>query len=231
MPNYNNILDIKFYKDKAYVLKKINVTSFEVENQIKTLKYSGNSRLYDIEVENANLPPFVLAFYTYIFEFQRIPNENELIDLYLEMFFKIEEMDIFKSNYGGNDYKFSKESLESRFFRSYPTLIREFHFYLKCSESNYFDKVKYSFIKDYEEGIDISLKFKEKDYGLKLYLNSERANFYHDLKINRHKINYSKEISIPFNLILNADNSSEIKLYSNDSLEKLKTLIYGDVSK
>ena len=62
---------------------------------------------------------------------------------------------------GGASYNLN--ALKARILRTYPSLLRDFHFYLMLKECNSFDKVTYSCADDIK-GTDITIVHKSKKY-------------------------------------------------------------------
>ena len=60
---------------------------------------------------------------------------------------------------GGTSYNLN--ALKARILRTYPSLLRDFHFYLMLKECNSFDKVTYSCADDIK-GTDITIVHKNK---------------------------------------------------------------------
>ncbi|WP_457562744.1 hypothetical protein [Caminibacter pacificus] len=196
----DNIIDIRINKNQMYFLKKHSWNSKTIEQEISNLDYNGEKRVKDDKVENAYLPPFIIAFYMYLFEKTKIPKEQELFKLYLDLFYdhinennvKIKQkyIDVYTNNI------FSKEGVLTRLLRSYPSLIRDFHFLILCFESNLFDKSYYSLNIDYFDGYDIIVKYSGCTFGVSLHINSSRGNYYKNKKRYRHTYNNLHEIVI-----------------------------------
>src|SRR5690606_10483510 len=81
----------------------------------------------------------------------------------------------------------------------YPSLIRDLHFLTLCLDSDCFDKVRFSLVDGYYNGIDLQLEYAEFDFEVALHLNSKRGNFYKKLKYKRHNYNREKEIVLTLN--------------------------------
>ncbi|MDX9697570.1 MAG: hypothetical protein RBT49_17390 [Bacteroidales bacterium] len=223
----DNIIDIRFQGDKSFILKKINITSLELENQLKNEVYSGQNRVITEEVENMKLPPFILAFYKLVFELLRIPSEIEIIEYYKKNYLtKNNDKKTYSCNYQGNTYIIENDALEGRLLRTYPSLIRDFHFYLKCKESKLFDDVKYSLHQDYFDGIDLMLKYNEKEFHISLFVKTKRAKSFKIKKYNRHDYSNANELTLEVDLTSNSKKVSNFYLYSdsvlNEIVEKIK---------
>ncbi len=217
----NNVVDIKFSKGKAYILKEINLTSAEIEKQLSCIIYTGENRKKSDVVERAKLPPFILAFYELLFERNKVPSEVELTEYYERKYLERVDENYFKCTFEGKEIIIDKEGLEGRLLRTYPSLIRDFHFYLKCTEFGEFEEVKYSLNQDYFKGIDLELKYKGRTFGTRLSVNSERANEFKDRKNQRHNYILYSGIIIVIYLKRGSKMISNFSLYSDENLEQL----------
>ena len=79
------------------------------------------------------------------------------MDLYFEMY--TDKIKVVDENVvmGGTSYNLN--ALKARILRTYPSLLRDFHFYLMLKECNSFDKVTYSCADDIK-GTDITIVHK-----------------------------------------------------------------------
>lgn len=213
----NNILDIKFFNGQVYTLKKKILNSKSLEKQLKEIKYTGAGRSRNTNIENSLLPPFIVSFFSYVFENDYIPNEEDFCNRYLQ---NIE-----------NKSKIEIEGIKNRLLRSYPSIIRDFHFYLKCEESDIFDKVYYSLKEDYFEGLDLSIVYKEARFGVALHVNTKRANSFKEKKYSRHDYQDKKEIKLIIDLKNEGKKISNFILYPDSYLYILKSKMDEVLSK
>lgn len=190
--------------EKVIVMKEQKITSAEVEEMLKKLSYSGQNREKDPAVENAKLPSFVKSFYKFIAEDGCIPDEALFIDTYLRNYFYKTKKGLYclKSPYDRiNDIQyFTREGLEGRILRAYPSLIQDFHFFLICVESQKFDRVIYSTYLDIQKGIDLKILKDNKSYAVSLYVHTNRSKMYKQQKYKRHDYSGLKEICISLDL-------------------------------
>ena len=70
-----------------------------------------------------------------------------------------------------NRKKYKKEALIVRILRTYPSLIRDFHFYLLLMEDGYFQDVIY-FCKIDIKGNDIVIRCNNNEYVLSLFVDT-----------------------------------------------------------
>lgn len=215
-----NIIDIKFLGNQVYVLKEINLTAEDVEEQLKQIKYSGQGRVKSPTTENYKFPPFALVFFKLLFRNQRIPNEEQFIQFYKDYFFVENELGEIFCYYEGNNFKVNLEAFKGRLLRTYPSLVRDYHFFLKCKESNYFDKVIYSLKQDYFEGIDITVTSEKVVKHVSLHTKTSRGHLYKKKKYKRHDYENKNEIIIEIDLH-QSKKVSDFYLYPDESLNEL----------
>ncbi len=215
------IKDVKFMNNEVFLLKNIGITLEQCLSQIKNIKYDAYYDPYRCEkddtVENTQFPPIIFAFYAFVFYKQKIPTPEELVDSYFSTNEK--EIAICKDSiiFRGKEYK--KKALIGRILRTYPSLIRDFHFYLLLVRENCFDKVIYSCKTDIE-GKDIIVKHKGKEYQISLFVKTRRSNFFKDIK-NKFRHKYSNEIKIPLELE-NREKTGDFYLYSKRHIDTVK---------
>ena len=220
-PNFpRNIVDIRFSGNQVYVLKEMDLTSADVENQLHQIKYSGQGRIKSPKTESNKFPPFALIFFKLLFRHQRIPNEEEFFQFYKECFFVENEIGELFCNYEGENFKVELEAFKGRLLRTYPSLIRDYHFFLKCKESTYFDKVIYSLKQDYFEGIDITVTSEKVEKHVSLHTKTNRGQYYKTRKYNRHDYGNKNEIIIEIDL-QQSKKVSNFYLYPDETLDKL----------
>ena len=182
------IYNVEIYNNHIRQTKELNLNSYTVETQAKQYPYNGEHLIRDESVENAKLPPIAIVFYSLIYEKEMIPSPERLIEEYLSQpyFMGIENGNILV-RYDGNENKYSEKGIEARVYRTYPSLLRDFHFFLMANESHLFEAVRYSFERDYKGKIDIQVKFKNCWYNVGLCLASHRSFFFKFKKQFRHK--------------------------------------------
>lgn len=214
-------LDVCFEGDTATLIRQKRWLSSEIEAQVAQFRYSGENLPKDPEVEKAKLPPFALAFYKFIFFKGRLPNEQELWSYYLGQHFTVIDAQYVQFSQKGTLKKYLTESVKARMLRSYPSLIRDFHFFVLCQESKQFERVSYSLRDDYFKGIDVTISYQNKLFRVSVMLNSERARAYKTQKYSRHKETPENEVLILFDLYKNSHAKGQIKLFSSQHVEEL----------
>ena len=215
------IKDIKFMNNEVFLLKNTGITLEQCIVQIKDIKYDVYYDPYRCEkddmVENTQFPPIIFAFYSFIFYKHKIPTPEELIDNYFSINGK--EITTYENNVIYRGIKYKRNALIGRILRTYPSLIRDFHFYLLLVKENCFDKVIYSCKTDIE-GKDIIIKHKGKEYQISLFVKTRRSNLFKNIK-NKFRHKYSNEIQIPLDLE-HIEKTGDFFLYSKQHIDTVK---------
>ena len=211
--------------DEVYLHKSIEMSLSECIEQISDISYKKYYNDYryekDYNVENTQFPPIIYAFYSYIFNRNKIPSPEEVINNYFELY--AEQFIVESEEVKYNNKKYKKRALIARILRTYPSLIRDFHFYLLLVNEKCFDKVIYSCKTDIE-GKDIIIKHKDYEYQVSLFVDTKRSKSFKKIKNNsRHK--YNNEIAIPIDFNT-AETCGDFFVYGQKDLEKIKKHIY-----
>ena len=183
------ILNVEIYNGHIRQTKSLDLTVASLEETLQHYKYSGENRLRDPAVEDLVLPPITLIFYSCIYKTGFLPSDSELVEEYLnqkEFFSYVPESKV-EVTYSGKCTVVSLDGLVGRILRTYPSLVRDFHFYLMARESNLFSAVRYSVTDDYGKGVDIKVQYNDKWYNVGLCLSSKRSLFYKAKKAFRHR--------------------------------------------
>ena len=182
------ILNVEMYNDHIRQTKELSLSSQQIENTVKYYQYKGEKRVVDEQVENMLLPPIALVFYSLLYESGNVPSPDELVEEYFKQpYFSYVPDNKVEVTYENTIALCNIESITARVLRTYPSLLRDLHFYILANESNCFDAVRYSFKKDYEEKIDVQIMHKGKWHNVGLLLNSKRSLWYKFKKQFRHK--------------------------------------------
>ncbi|MEZ4904886.1 MAG: hypothetical protein R2822_25620 [Spirosomataceae bacterium] len=216
-------LDIRFEGDTATLIRHKHWTTVEIETQVSRFVYTGENLPKDPAVEKAKLPPFVLPFYKFIFFKGRLPDENELWTYYLSQHFKVIDTTLIQFQKNGKMSILPSNAVKARLLRSYPSLIRDFHFFVLCQESKLFERVSYSLREDYFDGVDLQIQYQNVVFRVAILLNSERARTYKAQKQNRHTNHPQNEVILLFDLYKNVHVSGQIKLFTLKHVKELHT--------
>ncbi len=218
------ILNVEMYNDHIRQTKELKLSSAQLEEAVKYYEYKGEKRVVDEQVENMLLPPIALVFYAILHDDENVPSPDNLLKEYFKQpFFSFVSEDKVKVSYGDCTALCDSESITARVLRTYPSLLRDLHFYLLANESNYFDAVRYSFKNDYEGKIDIQILHNNKWYNVGLLLNSRRSLFYKIKKQFRHKQTNVLYVELDKN---DCKMCGDYMLYTQQHIEKLLKMIH-----
>lgn len=183
----------------------ISCTVETFENLIRNYPYSGGGREKDEAVEKGQYPPFVVSFYNAYLSFERVPTQTEMSIQYE----KDNNIELFPA-------------LQARLLRSYPSLLRDRHFYLMCIRDGL--NAEFSIDSDMN-GVDVKIRLKDVIYNVRLYFPSARSLQYASQKNFRHS-EIKNKIDLPLKQIKTV---GEFLLY-NDTL-CLKNEIFRNILK
>lgn len=214
------ILNVEMYNKHIRQTKALALSAGDLENRIKDYPYEGEGLVRDEKVEAGKLPPYILTFYSMLFQYGTIPSPQDLMEQHFaqEHFCYLPDGQIEVTFEGKTDI-YSFDGMIARLQRSYPSLIRDLHFYLMACESGLFDSVRYSFQKDYYEKIDIQVLLKDKWYNVGLCLGTKRSLWYKFKKQFRHR-NQAKVIYVE----LHEDEAKRCGDYNLYTLEHIQQL-------
>lgn len=223
-----SILEVKFKNDRVFLLKEHGITLHDYEKQLSKIDYNSVYEKYkELKDENGaekeKFPPVNIVFYSHLFEYKRVPDTYELLMEYFE-----EYKNDFLTNYDDNfvsynGHTYSIDAVKARILRTYPSLIRDFHFYLMLIEDGSFDEIIYSCLSDIE-GKDIIIKHNGNKYIVSLYVNTKRSGFFKNIK-NRYRHSYpNDEIKIPLNFST-ATKCGDFYLYGSKEIKMIKDKI------
>lgn len=223
-----SVIDIKFRNDTAYLYKHHGMTLAGFEDQISKFEYAKLYENYrcckdEFGVEKEHFPAINFVFYNYIFTNDFAPAPSALIDYYFDTyksFFLFCEDNNFII-YNGNRY--DRSAVIGRILRTYPSLIRDFHFFLMLQESGKFEQVIYS-CKDDINGKDITVKDNDHEYEISLLVDTNRSNFFKNIK-NAFRHNYgNNEIQIRLNL-KKAASCGDFFVYDESHLKQVEKIV------
>lgn len=185
------INDIKIRSGHIICERFLNMNIIDLESYISKLQYTGVNKVKDVTVENYKFSPFIVSFYHFIYSYLRIPSESEFIENY----YKLNSIDYTNDYVNIDNSTFSKSSLDARILRTYPSLIRDYHFVILLSEYKELN-VEYSLNDDYYNGLDIKINYNDINYYLSLYINTSRGASFKEQKYKRHNYNDINEIEL-----------------------------------
>lgn len=207
------------------MFKDFEQTVEKIEARLLTISYDkvyyDYKKYYDRNVEIANLPAMIIPFYEYILLNFEIPNVEEYIDYYF--IYHKGSFTIEGNNVIFDGISYSKNSISQRLTRTYPSLIRNYHFYYKLLESGLFDKVTYS-THDGLCGKNITISHRGSIYEIYLFSNKRKpedwksGNKYSDPNINAEKIQLLIDLCTAYKV-------GDISLYDDSFVEKVYNII------
>ena len=182
------IINVEIYNNHIRQVKEFDLTCLLLEEKLRQIKYKGEGLIKDEAVEAFKLPPIALTFYSLIYEMGNIPTDDLLIEEYFKQeYFNYVPDGKIEVCYESEPTILSMEGIMARVQRTYPSLIRDLHFYLLLLESNRFEAVRYSFLDDYAGKVDIRVKYNGTWYNVGLMLGTKRSFWYKFKKQFRHK--------------------------------------------
>jgi hypothetical protein len=204
-------------KDYPNFFDHFSITPVEIEDQIVAfplLFLKERNKMVEWKIQ---FPMFLHAFYKFLWENKKVPQQEEYFNFYLE----INKVFFEKNNYSEKIIT----GLKARIFRTYPSLVRDLHFasYL----NHHFTEVKiiYNRTLDIRDGIDVLVIYKNKFLGVNLFIDTTRAIIGRQKKINRHStfqnVTY---IDLPVDF-KDSTKCGEFFLYGKNEFEKIVGLI------
>lgn len=149
------------------LLPKISLTSDEIKAMVSTYKLTFLvERNYEVEW-GKGLPMFVPAFYNFILNTNKIPNQEEFYNYYrkcnISYYKKLNRPDL-------------DSGIKARAYRTYPSLVRDIYFN-KYIEEKIGTKCQiiYNTELDIEEGIDLMIITSKNKYGICFFTKNRRA--------------------------------------------------------
>lgn len=205
--------------------RDFSLTSQQLEETVSNYQYTGENRIKDSIVENTQFPPITKTFYSYVFENDNVPPPDVLVELYLaqDCFTEIPP-DKYMIKYETTNATVSKEGLIARILRTYPSLLRDLHFYLMAVESKLFQSVWYSLSDDFTKGIDIRVKYNDSWFDIALLQNTLRSKYFKDKKKRRHSGVNSNLIYVELDQE-QSKRCGDFNLYTSHHIEQLVAAI------
>lgn len=220
------IKDIKFMNGEGYLLKDLSFSLDQYEDQMSKIDYD---RFYDnyrscrdeTGVEKTQFPSIIFAFYNIIFTQSKVPSPADLLNEYYSL--NTSELRIEGEQVIYQNKQYEKIDLDARILRTYPSLVRDHHFFLMLSGEGCFDRVIYSCKNDIA-GKDIVIQHNGNEYILSLFVQTTRSTFFKRIKNALRHVYSSKEIQLPLDLGT-ANKCGDFFVYSKKDLEYVKTII------
>ena len=220
------IKDIKFMNGEGYLLKDLSLSFEEYEKQLRQIDYD---RFYDKYrshrdengVEKTQFPSIIFAFYNIVFTQCKVPRPVDLLEEYYLL--NETELHIDGEIVTYQSRQFKKTDLDARILRTYPSLIRDHHFFLMLSKEGCFDKVIYSCKNDIA-GKDIIVQHQGKEYCISLFAKTTRSNFFKQIKNAFRHVYSSTEIPLSLDLA-HARKCGDFYVYGSEDVSNVKSVI------
>ncbi len=220
------IKDIKFMNGEGYLLKDLSLSLSQYEEQMGKIDYD---RYYDNYrscrdengVEKTLFPSIIFAFYNIIFTQSKVPSPADLLNEYYTL--NASELIIAGEQVIYKNRHFAKVDLDARILRTYPSLVRDHHFFLMLANEGCFDSVIYSCKNDIA-GKDLIVQHKGKKYIISLFIQTARSTFFKRIKNAFRHVYLNKEIPMPLNLD-RAKKCGDFFVYCTEDVEYVKSLI------
>lgn len=220
------IKDIKFMNGEGYLLKDHSLSLNQYEDQIKQIDYDHFYDAYrscrdEAGVEKTQFPSIIFAFYNIVFSQGKVPSPEDLLQEYYKQYEK--ELLVEGETVEYQNRHFQKKDLDARVLRTYPSLVRDHHFFLALTAEHCFDRVIYSCKNDIK-GMDLIVQHKGKEYFVSLFVNTGRSTFFKRIK-NAFRHTYrSKEIPLPLDINA-ARKCGDFFVYGTEDVEHVKSAI------
>lgn len=127
----------------------------------------------DDRVEYARgFPNMMLSLWSFITLHRFIPTQKEFLNYFLR-------------THSEFIAAFNLEAVKARVLRTYPSLMRDLHFYSLTKESGVFKNVLYDAQKDTGEGVDLVVELGKQEYNVCCYVATRRSEEFRAKKLNR----------------------------------------------
>lgn len=158
---------MKFFKESDYnsLFDFVNFDLDEVEEYLCGYELNFLPVRSDYVEWGEKFPMFADSFYRFVYNNKIIPTQHYFWQQYI---------DDNRQALGSypNDVI---TALQARAYRSYPSLVRDIHFGIMLKDRLPAERVIYNRKLDVEMGIDIMLVYRSKNYGINLYIKTNRS--------------------------------------------------------
>lgn len=193
---------------------------------VKSLDYAGNGLIRDNNVEYmSGLPRLADMFYKCVVE-RRFPTAEAFFENVLNSHFIVSERRKTVC-LKGQSREYSYEALRGRVFRMYPSLLRDFLFFILCSQSGEFDEVEYSLQIDWDYGYDLLITYQGQRFGIALFTNTQRGHEFRSCKGDRRaeRLQDVIELSLAINPLSKEKQVGVYALYDETDIKTLKNMM------
>ena len=222
-----DLIDIVLKNNVHYVKKRNTNQFFDLkyfEDFLKRQKLEFLS-IKDMVLENSRIPTIAQSFYEALVYDGRILTQKAFANYYFKKncVSISDQLFTFRPNkiggYNTPKKSFHKISLQSRLYRAYPSLIRDFHFFLLCNTSKKFDDVKFSLKEDFSSGCDLTVIIDQKEIKARLFITTKRSLEFLNKK---HRLHDFEGIFVDLPLDMSkAKSIGDFKVYDNTHVNML----------
>jgi hypothetical protein len=204
-------------KDYPNFFDHFSITPIEIENQIIQFPLSFLKERNKTVEWKIQFLMFLHAFYRFLWMYKKVPQQEECFNFYLEI-----NNEYFEKN------KYADKimaGLKARFFRAYPSLVRDLHFSSYLNHHFAEAEIIYNRQLDIREGIDVLIIYNNHYFAVSLYISTMRAFAGRIKKTTRHQsfknVTY---IDLPVDF-KDSTSCGNFFLYGSNEYEKVYKLI------
>lgn len=190
---------------------------------IGRMDYRGTGLIKDQSVEYMKgLPPIGGHFYEFIIN-KQFPNPDIFLKKVIsEHFDSSPDGETLTLRKTGVEYSY--EGVKGRVLRMFPSLLRDYIFFVLCTISGEFDSVEYSLELDWTYGYDLLIEYKGQKFGIALFTDTNRGNSFKAEKGGRRRRTLPDvtEIIIKINPFETSKRIGKYALYDMQDVHYLK---------
>lgn len=185
--------------------------------QIRNMVASYSLKFYQVRDKEAEwgvkFPPFIRAFYNFVYKWKRIPRQEEFFDFYLSYYSPFFDENNFSQKL--------MNGLKYRAFRAYPSFVRDIYFNKLLEEQLQQYKVFYNIKTDLRNDVDALLIKDGRYWSACLYTDTKNGDKARDIKDNRHE-RFSNVTYVEFPVTFSKEKLvGEFFLYGVDEMNEL----------
>lgn len=220
-----------YIKQGEVIERTLNYNYEKMLEGIRKWTYQGMGMIRDENVEKmSGFPQVGGFFYKKVME-KGLPTAHSFYETVVKEHFDISP-DGTEATLRKNGKKCSVEGLRGRMYRMYPSLLRDFMFFVLCSTSGAFDEVEYSLELDWIYGYDLYITHQGERFGVALFTDTKRAHDFKNHKYGRRRdvVENTTEIVLTINPFSKDKQVGDYALYNMDDVYLLKNAIIKHLS-
>ena len=165
-------------EDYPNQLSLLKITTEDILGQIRDFSlHFFKERNYKVE-KKMRFPPFVKAFYNFVYQYNRVPEQEEYYKYYLT----VNQKYFSSKQYDGITYL----GLQARVYRLYPSFVRELYFNKLLEKNNEGFEIVYNVKLDLENDIDTLLIKNNNYWAACLFIETDNSETAREWKKARH---------------------------------------------